>query len=348
MAMITSKLVRPAEEARQQLKPLKGTIKHRENMKLDYERYAGRADHVRKKDTRSAKEEAVLAKHENDLAQAHIDYQTADEQVKETFPPIIAAIKTLLPYLLSTQIRIQTTLVGQYYTVMDDYTRKQSFPNPAPSEAEIVRRWDQDFTSFRRELEGGLSTVANGKAINMPMTLLEKDRSTLTGYGLRNRVMNRKASSQDSIPTRQSNSSGHSPDAIEGEEDRSTVTGFGLRNKVMNRKPSNRGPIPTRESITSGSHANAVDEEEEEPPMKPPRPSAMRTPSMPMASPAIPTSSKPRIPSSNGPPPYSAFNDQKLAATTPTYPKSPNPWSCLLYTSPSPRDGLLYRMPSSA
>ena len=23
-------------------------------------------------------------------------------------------------------------------------------------------------------------------------------------------------------------------------------------------------------------------------------------------------------------------------------------WSCLLYTSPSPRDGLLYRMPSSA
>ena len=24
------------------------------------------------------------------------------------------------------------------------------------------------------------------------------------------------------------------------------------------------------------------------------------------------------------------------------------PWGCLLYTSPSPRDGLLYRMPSSA
>ena len=27
---------------------------------------------------------------------------------------------------------------------------------------------------------------------------------------------------------------------------------------------------------------------------------------------------------------------------------SPKSWSCLLYTSPSPRDGLLSRMPSSA
>ena len=26
----------------------------------------------------------------------------------------------------------------------------------------------------------------------------------------------------------------------------------------------------------------------------------------------------------------------------------PKPWNCLLYTSPSPRDGLLSRMPSSA
>ena len=28
--------------------------------------------------------------------------------------------------------------------------------------------------------------------------------------------------------------------------------------------------------------------------------------------------------------------------------KNPNSWICLLYTSPSPRDGLLSRMPSSA
>jgi amphiphysin len=152
--MIDSKLVRPAEEARQQLKPLKRTIKHRENMKLDYERYAGRADHVRKKDTRSAKEEAVLAKHESDLAQAHIDYQAADDQIKESFPAIIGAVNALIPYLLASEIRIQTALVGQLYTVLDQYTRQIGLPNPAPSDNEIINKWNQDFTNFRKELEG--------------------------------------------------------------------------------------------------------------------------------------------------------------------------------------------------
>nr|OQO29269.1 hypothetical protein B0A51_07514 [Rachicladosporium sp. CCFEE 5018] len=142
--MIDSKLIKPAEEAKQQLKPLKRTIKHRENMKLDYERYTGRTEHVRKKETRSVKEEQILAKHENDMHQAHIDYQTADDQVKETFPPITAAVVGMLPMLLATQIRIQTTLVGQLYTVLDEYTRKHGLPNPAPTDSEIVAKWKSD------------------------------------------------------------------------------------------------------------------------------------------------------------------------------------------------------------
>lgn len=191
MTMITNKLVNPAEEARQQLKGLKKTIKHRENTKLDYERYLGRAEHARRKETRSAKEEAALAKHENDLAQAQIDYQSADDQIKETFPPIAAAVKTLLPVLMANQIRIHTVLVGQVYTVLDAYTRQQGLPNPAPSDDQIVAKFEQEFTSFRMELEGGIQTIASGKAVNMPMAIPEKDRGTYTGLGLRNRVMNR-------------------------------------------------------------------------------------------------------------------------------------------------------------
>ena len=37
-----------------------------------------------------------------------------------------------------------------------------------------------------------------------------------------------------------------------------------------------------------------------------------------------------------------------IASVTYSYSFEPNPWCCLLYTSPSPRDGLLSRMPSSA
>src|SRR5665647_3286659 len=38
----------------------------------------------------------------------------------------------------------------------------------------------------------------------------------------------------------------------------------------------------------------------------------------------------------------------KRSVTTPVDPAGPHCYRCLLYTSPSPRDGLLSRMPSSA
>ncbi|KAI7026541.1 hypothetical protein KC355_g616, partial [Hortaea werneckii] len=171
IGMIDHKLVRPAEEARTALKGLHKTLKHRENMKLDYERYLSRAGHARKKELRTAKEEANLATAESNLAQSQIDYQTADDQVKQTFPPVSAAVVQLLPYLMANIVMLQTTLVGQVYTVLDTYTKKYRFPNPAPGDREIIEAWQREFDGFRRELEQGISVIANGKAVKMSMDL---------------------------------------------------------------------------------------------------------------------------------------------------------------------------------
>ncbi|KAK3086968.1 hypothetical protein LTR53_019953, partial [Teratosphaeriaceae sp. CCFEE 6253] len=103
ISQIDSKLINPAQEAKTATKALGKTLKHRENTKLDYERYVSRAEHARRKETRTVKEEAALAAHESNLAQAQIDYETADDQVKQTFPPVTAAIVELLPYLLANQ-----------------------------------------------------------------------------------------------------------------------------------------------------------------------------------------------------------------------------------------------------
>lgn len=200
LGMIDNKLLRPAQVAKQCLKPLEKTLKYRENVKLDYERYLSRAEHVRKKDNRSIKEEAALAGHESNLAQAQIDYQTADDQIKETFPPVTEAVGALLPYLLASQVMLQTTLVGQLYTVLEAYCRQEGLPSPAPSDADIIAAWDSDFTAFRRELEQGLEVVANGKAVKMGMALPEKKEGTITGLGLRNKVMNRTKSGQSGVP----------------------------------------------------------------------------------------------------------------------------------------------------
>jgi hypothetical protein len=201
IAQISTKCLRPAEEAKQHTKLLQKTLKHRDNMKLDYERYLSRAEHLRKKDQRNAKDETALATHEANLAQAQISYETADEQVKQTFPPLNEAILSLLPYILANQVMLQTTLVGQLYTILDAYTRKFGFPNPAPANTDIVSAWDSEFTAFRKELETGIASISTGKAVHLSMDLPDQDKSTVTGLGIRNKVMSRKDTSKP-IPQR--------------------------------------------------------------------------------------------------------------------------------------------------
>lgn len=246
--MISTKLLRPAEEAKQRTKLLHKTLKHRENMKLDYERYLSRAEHVRRKETRNAKEEAALATHEANLAQAQISYQTADDQVKETFPPVTAAVLSLLPYILASQVMLQTTLVGQLYTVLDAYTRKFGFPNPAPPDTEIVNKWDTEFTSLRKELEGGISLIAQGKTVHLSMALpAEKEKGTVTGLGIRNKV-----------------------------------PGIGRKDSSQAAGMPNRTPT----SSTTEKFPQAIQSQEELAPPKPPRPGGLPTPRIP-ASPGV-------------------------------------------------------------
>ncbi|EMC99108.1 hypothetical protein BAUCODRAFT_65537 [Baudoinia panamericana UAMH 10762] len=219
ITMIDNKLLRPAEQAKQSTKQLHKTLKHRENTKLDYERYLSRTEHARRKETRTVKEEAALAAHEQNLAQAQIDYETADEQVKEAFPPITAAILSLVPYLLTNQLMLQTTLSGQVYTVLDKYTRAHHMPNPAPSDAEIVRVWQQEFDGFRQELEQGISIIASGKAVQMGMAL-PPEKSTVTGLGLRGKVgglaaMGRKGSAP-AVPTTKPTIGARTPSGMSG------------------------------------------------------------------------------------------------------------------------------------
>ena len=275
--MVQNRLVTPAEQAREHLKPLKKTLKHRENTKLDYERYLSRTQHAQKKQTRSMKEEAALAKHESDLAQAHVDYQNADDQIKETFPPITASVIGLLPHLMALQIRIQTTLVGQYYTILDQYTREHGLPHPAPGNAEIIGTHEQEFTALRKELEGGLVTISNGKAVHMPMTMPEKDGSTITGYGIRNKIMSKKPGAQKAPPPR----------------------------PAIGASQNQNQPLQLKAT------AEHDDYDEGPPPVKPPRPTQQPSYGMPSPaassygapSPAIPMSSKPRIPSTSSQPP---------------------------------------------
>lgn len=291
ISLIDKKLVFPAEEAKKNTKLLHKTIKHRDNMKLDYERYLSRAEHARKKETRSVKEEAALSVHETNLTQAQIDYQTADEQVKLTFPPVVDAVVSLMPYILANQVILQTTLVGQLYTSLDQYTRKYGLPNPAPSDAEVVRAWNQEYTGFRKELEQSLTVLAEGKAVRLNMTVAEKDTSTVTGLGIRNKVIGLKPGAKGAPPK---------PPSL----------------------GSRQGSIGSTQSTMLAIQHQP--EPEEQAPPKPPRPGMGASP----GSPGVNMDSKPRTASfqntfhaSTNAPPY----DHKPSDLTPTWPNNPPP-----------------------
>ncbi|KAI5209231.1 hypothetical protein AUEXF2481DRAFT_27850 [Aureobasidium subglaciale EXF-2481] len=283
---IEPRLLRPAMDAKDSLKMLKKSIKRREDLKLDYERYNSRADSVRRKETRSAREETALMKHENDLARCSADYQAADEQLKSVLPPVLDALSSLLTDLLAIQIMIQYQLVGQMYTQLHEYCQTHRLPSPSPALEQVVSTFEAEFTPFREDLEHNIRTLSNGKAIHQPMSLPDKEQGTVTGLGLRNNFAKR-TGSHGSLPKpsmpgmlRIGSGSGAGSGRSEVEEEAAPV------------KP----PRPGRISSSTRLHShyentatlNSQYEDEEAPPVKPPRPGA---------APNVDMGSKPRIPS---------------------------------------------------
>lgn len=317
VAMISTKCLRPAEEAKQHTKLLHKTLKHRDNMKLDYERYLSRADHLRKKAQRSAKEEQALTVHEANLAQAQISYETADDQVKQTFPPLTDAIVSLLPYILANQVMLQTTLVGQLYTVLDGYTKRNGFPNPAPVNTEIIYAWESEFGTLRHEVEGGISMIAGGRVVHQSMNLPDRDKSTLTGLGIRNKVTstvtNRKTSNQ-TVPQRPTITSGTSSSSVPQQE----------QYEPAPPKPPRPGGIPDNSAPEPVAYSPSI-----------------YSPTVPAVSPGINFASKPKmspVPSNDSyekpPPPY-AYNPTAL--TPGSYPGKTPPYAASEATTPPSR-----------
>lgn len=96
---------------------------------------------------------------------------------------------------------LQNNLIGNLYTVLQQYSQEQGYPDPPPEPEEVIPIWDSSFTPLRTEMETSLGLLKTGKAVHQPMRLPDKG-DTVTGLGIRNKVLpGRRASSNDSVPT---------------------------------------------------------------------------------------------------------------------------------------------------
>ncbi|KAL4817080.1 hypothetical protein BDW67DRAFT_35905 [Aspergillus spinulosporus] len=165
LAAIDQQMIAPASQAKECLVPLKKAIKKRDDRKLDYERHHGRVENYSKRAKRSERENASLLKAEEDLAKATEDYHAADEHLRQHLPPLITAVFSLLPRLLSAQIQIQNSILANYYTVIYGYCEQQRYPFDPPQPLEqTVAQWEQSCHPVQQQIES-FACLANGKAV---------------------------------------------------------------------------------------------------------------------------------------------------------------------------------------
>lgn len=68
VGMMDARVIKPATDAKEHLAPIKKTIKKRENKRLDWERYQDKVHNYQRKLKRSDRENAAMAKAEEELA----------------------------------------------------------------------------------------------------------------------------------------------------------------------------------------------------------------------------------------------------------------------------------------
>ncbi|KAI9743387.1 MAG: hypothetical protein M1818_003233 [Claussenomyces sp. TS43310] len=199
--LLDARIIKPAQDAKDNIKPLKKVIKKYDDKRLDFERYQDRVLHAQKKQKMSERDEASLAKAKEDLSKASDvrAFQVADTHIRETLPPIISATFSLLPHLLAVQIMTQNTILAQYYTILHTYCEEEQFPSPPPSMEDVVAQWNADFKPIQSEVES-TTLLARGKAVHTPMHLGDNPRqSSITGLNIRGNVLSRRSSSQSAL-----------------------------------------------------------------------------------------------------------------------------------------------------
>ncbi|KAL2062086.1 hypothetical protein VTL71DRAFT_6352 [Oculimacula yallundae] len=196
--MMESRVIKPATEAKDHIQPIRKIIKKRDNKRLDWERYIDKVNNYQRKVKRTDRENAVLVKAEQELVQAAEEFKIADESLRETLPPIIAAAFSILPHLLAVQIMIQNTILAQYYTAVHNYCEDTGFASPPPPMEEVIATWNTNFKPIQQEIEG-IPVLARGRAIHQSMAIGDDGtrKPTITGMNVRNGLANRMPSSSN-------------------------------------------------------------------------------------------------------------------------------------------------------
>ena len=196
ITQIDTRVIQPATDVRELTTGVKKTIKKRENKRADFEKSSDKVLKLQRKMGRTTKEDAALAKAQAEMERLQEvrlpcrarflmlgivadpgyglcrqqDFLAADSHLLETLPPLINAKFSLLPVLLESLILVQNTILGLYYTYLNQYCKDYGFPSPPPPMEDVIAIWSTSFEPVRREIEA-IAMIARGKGIKSPLTV---------------------------------------------------------------------------------------------------------------------------------------------------------------------------------
>lgn len=106
---------------------------------------------------------SIFAKYHNLTTMSQI-YQSADADLQQRLPKLVALIFSLTPYILEAQVEIQNRMLAHYYTVLHTFCIEEGFPSPPPDMEQIVQDFEFAFNPVRNKIDN-FGCLAQGKLI---------------------------------------------------------------------------------------------------------------------------------------------------------------------------------------
>ncbi|KAK3996258.1 hypothetical protein QBC44DRAFT_160142 [Cladorrhinum sp. PSN332] len=271
ISSIEERVLRPATDARQFIAPIRKTIKKRENKRIDYEKLQDKAIKLQRKTGRNAKEEATLAKTQDEVARTAEEFGIADDHLRQTLPPLIEATFSLVPPLIANLVLIQNRLLGLYYTALNTYCEEWDFPSPPPPMDDVISIWNAAFSPIKSQIETISFVRARSMAQQAPTAGYKRTHSGLIptpANAPQPRALRVPSSSSNRAPSPEARQPSPSPSTRPKPEwanptdfTTATILGGGAVDRSRDRSPNsthNSSSYFSRSPNTSQSHLAGV------------------------------------------------------------------------------------------
>jgi amphiphysin len=97
------------------------------------------------------------------------EFLVADTHIRESLPPIITAVFSIVPPLLATIIDIQNRLLGVAYTAIHQYCLENDFQSPPPPMESVVADWEMHLGPVSENI-GAFNIIKSGRHLRHALT----------------------------------------------------------------------------------------------------------------------------------------------------------------------------------